>query len=93
MHLMLYDWMVLCPNKFFISLTVRAGPSIGHGDGDKKKTTKKSLKKSQVGTLYRTSKQKGAPGIKVVMTPEGRPLKAGNIAGGGKRRIARQDSL
>jgi proton-dependent oligopeptide transporter, POT family len=74
--------------------SMRAGPSLSKGSvspdraggvDEPKKSTKRTLKKSQVGKLYRTSVKKSAapPSQRpsVVMTPEGKPMKAGTITG------------
>ena len=75
--------------------SMRAGPSLGHKDGDDpNKKKRKSLKKSQVGQLYRMTNSGPSNRPNVVMTPEGRPMKAGNIVAGGKRQVhRRQDSM
>jgi proton-dependent oligopeptide transporter, POT family len=72
--------------------SMRAGPSLGHDDDAKKGKQKKVLKKSQVGKLYRITPHAAAR-PNVVMTPEGRPIKAGNLAGRAKRGHHRQDSM
>lgn len=74
--------------------SMRAGPSLGRelirtdiasSVDEPKKSTKKTLRKSQVGKLYRTSTKRPAADSSrrpnVVMTPEGRPMKAGKIPG------------
>jgi proton-dependent oligopeptide transporter, POT family len=72
--------------------SMRAGPSLGRDDDATKGKKKRVLKKSQVGKLYRS-----APCVvarpNVVMTPEGKPIKAGNLAGVGKHGHFRQDSV
>lgn len=100
--------------------SMRAGPTLGHKDADEArppaygagnvvdgptKSTKKTLKKSQVGQLYRSSNRKqraigGGGGAmvpsqrpSVVMTPEGKPMKAGNIGTGSLAFHNRQGSM
>jgi hypothetical protein len=74
--------------------SMRAGPSLGHKEGDEpNKNKKKSLRKSQVGKLYRMANSASSNRLVVVRTPEGRPIKAGNIAGGKRQAHRRQDSM
>ncbi|KAL3912672.1 MAG: hypothetical protein SGILL_006790, partial [Bacillariaceae sp.] len=70
--------------------SMRAGPSLSHEEGPKKDGKKRSLKKSQIGKLYRMIRPKntsanspssGRPNV--VMTPDGKPMKVGKLAGGG----------
>ncbi|KAG7365351.1 POT family protein [Nitzschia inconspicua] len=72
--------------------SMRAGPSLGHDDDAQRSKKKKVLKKSQVGKLYRITPS-AASRPNVVMTPEGKPIKAGNLAGGAKRGHFRQESM
>jgi proton-dependent oligopeptide transporter, POT family len=72
--------------------SMRAGPSLSHDDDAKKGKKKRVLKKSQVGKLYRITPSVAAR-PNVVMTPEGKPIKAGNLTRGAKHGHFRQGSM
>jgi len=88
--------------KLYKSGSMRAGPSLTGEEITDEKKTRKSLNKHQVDRLYRStsskngnknSKKKPAPS-NLLMTPEGKPLQAGNIRGKGKNfRPDRQESV
>lgn len=69
--------------------SMRAGPSLGNKDKDKKK---KAINKNQVGKLYRIAPSASSR-PNVVMAADGKPMKAGNLVAGAKQRHYRQGSM